>query len=105
VYWNGGGSGLIQTTPIYDTQSASILTFTTTSVSAGTKYSFAVAAYNLVSTSSPSNLVQVIAATVPAQPAPVTRTASALTAITFSWDAPNTGGSPITSYIVQSNLG
>jgi len=100
VYWNGGGSGQILSTPIYDTQSPSILTFTTTAVTAGTKYSFTVAAYNLVSTSSQSNIVQVIAATVPGQPAPVTRTASALTAITFSWTAPSTGGSPITSYIV-----
>ena len=33
------------------------------------------------------------------------RTGSALTAITFSWTAPSNGGSAITSYIVQSNLG
>ena len=57
VYWNGGGSGQILSTPIYDTQSPSILTFTTTAVTAGTKYSFTVAAYNLVSTSSQSNIV------------------------------------------------
>ena len=57
VYWNGGGSGQILALPIYDTQSSSILTYTTTAVTAGQKYSFTVAAYNLVTTSSQSNLV------------------------------------------------
>lgn len=58
-----------------------------------------------MSTSPQSNLVQVIAATIPSQPTPVLRSGSASTAITFSWTAPSNGGSAITSYIVQSNLG
>ncbi len=35
VYWNAGGSGSVSTTPIYDTKSASITSFTTTSVTPG----------------------------------------------------------------------
>ena len=35
VYWNGGGSGQILSTPVFDTQSSSILTYTTSAVTAG----------------------------------------------------------------------
>lgn len=44
--------------------------------------------------------MQIIAATISSQPAPVYLTTSATTAITFSWVAPSNGGSAITSYIV-----
>jgi hypothetical protein len=107
VYWNGGGSGAMLSTPIYDTQSPSILTYTflPPMLVPGETYSFAVAAYNDVQTSEMSNILQVIAAEVPDQPAPVQRSSSAVTAVTFTWVAPANGGSPIRSYIVQSNGG
>jgi hypothetical protein len=105
LYWNGGGSGNIIDTPIYDTMSDSILEYTLNApdIQAGLEYSFAVAAYNSVFESSPSNIVKIIAALVPSKPDPPVRTGSARTAVTFSWNAPHDGGVPITSYIVQSN--
>jgi hypothetical protein len=67
VYWNGGGSGSIIATEIYDTESASILTYTLEApdLVAGVTYSFAVAAYNDVTTSDQSNIIQIIAAETP----------------------------------------
>jgi hypothetical protein len=102
LYWNGGGSSNLIDTPLYDTASDSIFSYTLTTpqITTGSQYSFAVAAYNSVSTSAKSNIIQVIAALVPGQPSSVTRTSSAKTAVTFSWIAPDDGGSPITSYIV-----
>jgi len=47
----------------------------------------------------------VYAAVTPSQPDPVRRLNSALTAITIEWDAPYNGGTPITSYLVESNMG
>lgn len=107
VFWNGGGTGALLTTPLYDTASPSIFTYTLVppALVSGMQYSFAVAVYNSVTSSAPSNIVQIIAATVPAQPTPVVRTSSALTAITIAWVAPDNGGSPISSYKVLSNLG
>jgi hypothetical protein len=67
---------------------------------AGVQYSFAVAAYNDVTVSDKSNIVQIIAAEIPDQPDPVVRTSSAVTAVTFDWVAPYDGGSPITGYLI-----
>ena len=90
LYWNGGGSGNIIETAIYDTMSDAIFSYTISApmIVAGETYSFAVAAYNDVSRSPLSNIVQIIAAKVPNKPAPVVRVNSALTAVTFSWTAP-----------------
>jgi hypothetical protein len=102
LYWNGGGTGVISDTPIYDTMSNSIFEYTLTvpDITAGYEYSFAVAAYNAVFTSSKSNIVQIIAALIPEKPDPVLRVASSKTGVTFNWNAPADGGVPITSYIV-----
>ena len=73
VYWNAGGSGNIIETPIYDTMSDSILSFTISApqIVGGSTYSFAVSAYNAVSSSGISNIVQIIAAEVPDKPVSV----------------------------------
>lgn len=64
VFWNGGGSAAIIQTPIHDTFNATILTYTLVPpmLVAGQSYSFAVVAYNDVTISSLSNIVQTIAA-------------------------------------------
>lgn len=66
VYWNGGGNGALISTPIYDSGSASILTYTVTPVTTGVSYLFSVSAYNSVAESPRSATVTIIAATVPA---------------------------------------
>ena len=105
MYWNGGGTGAIISIPIYNTGSASILTYTVSPVTTGTSYLFAVSAYNSVAESTRSPSVTIIAATVPAQPNSVLRSGSALTAIPFTWTAPYNGGNAIIGYKVQSNGG
>ena len=67
VYWNGGGSAQIIDTPIHDTASSSVFTYTLypPNLQAGVRYSFAVASYNDVTTSEKSPILQVIAASVP----------------------------------------
>jgi hypothetical protein len=59
LYWNAGGSGNIIDTPIYDTLSDQIFSYQlqTPIITSGQEYSFAVSAYNAVSTSSMSNIV------------------------------------------------
>lgn len=58
LYWNAGGSGNIISTPIYDSASNTIFSYTiTTGIIAGNTYSFAVSAYNSVSVSSISNII------------------------------------------------
>jgi hypothetical protein len=71
----------------------------------GQSYIFAVSAYNAFSESAQSPLLTIIAATVPAQPAPVYRSSSGLNSIGFSWLAPDNGNSAITGYTVLSNGG
>lgn len=66
---------------------------------------FAISAYNEIHESETSPLLMVIAGTEPAQPDPVWRLSSALTAITIEWIAPYDGGSAITSYLISSNMG
>jgi len=102
VYWNGGGSGSILPEPIYDTASTEILMYTLLPpmLVSGVQYSFAVAAYNDVTVSERSNILQIIAAEIPDQPGAVVRSSSAVNAVTFVWVAPHDGGSPITSYLV-----
>jgi hypothetical protein len=67
VYWNGGGSGNIISSPIFDTQSPSTLSYTISvpTITAGVQYLFTVSAYNSVSESAQSKILSVIAASVP----------------------------------------
>jgi len=106
VYWNGGGTGALLTTPVYDTASPLVLTHTiNTGLSPGQQYQFAISAYNAYKESTKSPILTLIAATVPAKPDPVFRSGSGTTSITFSWVAPYDGQSPITGYSILWNSG
>jgi len=64
-----------------------------------------VSAYNAVFEGTRSSSTEIIAATEPAQPDPVTRSASGLQDITISWTAPDDGDNPITGYVIQADDG
>jgi fibronectin type 3 domain-containing protein len=78
------------------TVSGSTLTFTDSAVTAGTAYSYTVAATNAVGTGPLSNQVSATAYTTPGAPT-LTATGGA-NQVSLSWTAPATGGSPITAY-------
>ena len=92
-------------TAVLDTQSPSTLSHTFTSLTPGERYVFAVSAYNSLFESLKSNTVEIIAATRPAKPDPVTRSSGGLTEIVISWTAPDDGDNPISGYIVESDGG
>ena len=52
-----------------------------------------------------SNPVSIILGTVPDTPQAPTKVTTTLTSITVSWNAPDSGGSPILSYYVYINSG
>ena len=93
------------TTPILDTNSASTLTYTFNGLTPGERYVFAVAAYNEVFESDRSSTIEIIAATVPAKPDPVSRSSAGTTEIGISWVAPNDGDNAIQGYIIESDGG
>ena len=65
----------------------------------GDIYGFRVTAINIVGKSAPSNIVSVMAATIPTVPGTPFRLTSNETSITISWTPPkDNGGTPITDY-------
>ena len=105
VYWNAGGGDPLLPSPIVDTADPLVLTHTFDAPTPGERYVFAVSAYNDIGEGAQSLTIEIIAATVPAKPDPVTRFSSGSTSIGFSWVAPNDGHNSITGYIIKSNGG
>lgn len=66
---------------------------------------YKISAVNDVGESAQSSSVSVLLGTVPATPTTPIRVSAAQTTITISWDAPDDGGTPITSYIIDINSG
>jgi len=95
-------AGVAQTPVSYD---ASATTRTLTGLTAGSSYTFTVAATNATGTSAPS--AQSTAVTPYALPgAPTITTANAAdSAATLTWTTPNSNGSAITGYIVTPYIG
>ena len=71
----------------------------------GERYVFAVSSHNDIGESDQSLTIEIIAATVPAKPDPVTRSSSGATEIGFSWVAPDNGFNTVTGYVLKSNGG
>ncbi len=90
-------AGVAETPISYDT---STTTRTLTGLTAGSSYTFTVAAVNAVGTSTPSSpSAAVVPYALSAAPSTPTATASTLSA-TLTWTAPNNSGSAITGYRV-----
>jgi len=106
VYLNGGGGApLISSPAILDTADPATLSHTFSGLTPGERYVFAVAAYSDVFESAKSNIIEIIAGTVPYKPDPITRSAASLTEIGISWSAPFNGDNAITAYIIESDGG
>ena len=81
-------------------------TFTKTSdLTTGLKYSFKVRAINAVDPSPFSEIVQIIAGTIPGKPATPTKYSASVDAIEIRWTEPDNGGSVITNYNVYWDNG
>ena len=74
--------------------------YTVTGLVNGTRYYFRVLAKNATGNSSASNVVNAVPRTVPAAPSGLRATAR-VRSVTLTWNAPATGGSPITDYVIQ----
>ena len=83
VYWNAATHLNLLPEPVFDTQSAGILSFTTSDVVTGSQYIFAVTAYNKIHESAKSPFLVIIAGTVPSQPEEPRRFASQMNGITI----------------------
>ena len=79
------------------------MTYTKTSLSAGTTYKFKVSARNSIGTGSLSSEFLIVAATIPSTPAvPTTIYDGASDSITIDFNPPSDdGGLTITGYIIQ----
>jgi titin len=74
--------------------------YTVTGLVNGTRYYFRVLAKNATGSSPASNVVNAIPRTVPGAPSGL-RATPRLRSVTLTWNAPATGGAPITDYIIQ----
>jgi hypothetical protein len=96
VYWDNGVAGK---TLEAASSTGSWQTFTTTAVTAGTTYSFWVAAVNYIGLGTPSSKLSVLAASFPDIPTSVAAVAS-FNSYQVTWTAPNSRGSAISYYSV-----
>lgn len=82
-----------------------MFSYTFQGLTPGEKYVFAVAAYNEVFESPRSSTIEIIAATRPSKPDPISRSSAGLTEIGIQWAAPFNGYNEITGYIIESDGG
>ena len=75
-------------------------TYTVTGLVNGTRYYFRVLAKNAIGTSVASNVVNAIPRTVPGAPTGLRATPGRRT-VALAWNAPASGGSPISDYVIQ----
>jgi hypothetical protein len=75
----------------------------TNQIIAGVTYQIRVSAYNDVGESSQSAALSIMAARVPNAPTNVQMSSQSSTAISISWEKPDNGGSPLTSYRIFSD--
>ena len=74
--------------------------YTVTGLVNGTKYYFRVLAKNVIGCQATSNVVNAIPRTVPGAPSGL-RATPGVRSVTLAWNAPATGGAPITDYVIQ----
>jgi hypothetical protein len=77
--------------------------YTVTGLANGTRYYFRVLAKNAAGTSPASNVVNAVPRTVPGAPSGL-RATPRVRSVTLTWNAPATGGSPITDYVIQRSI-
>jgi hypothetical protein len=94
VYWN---DGITDNQEVVAETTTNLLTYTTTDVSAGTYYTFWVAAKNFVGTGLLSEPTTQLAASVPDKPDAPSVTATHDT-VSLTWQAPSNGGVSIDDY-------
>ena len=96
IYWNnGGGAPLITDSPAIDIDNGATYSHTFTGLTPGERYVFAVSAYNEVFESGRSETIEIVAATQPAKPDPITRSSAGPTEIGIQWTAPDDGDNAI----------
>ena len=93
------------TTPIVDTADPDVYSHTFSDLTPGERYVFAVSVYNEIFESSRTATIEVIAATLPSKPDPITRASAGVTEIGIQWTEPDSGNNPITGYIIESDGG
>lgn len=107
VYWDAGSGGAQGTWTLAATTDASTTrALSTTAISAGTTYQFAVLAENVHGTGPLGTSVSILAATLPGAPGGLTGGSVTTSSVTFSWSAPSDdGGSAVTDYTVRWDQG
>lgn len=107
VYWDAGNGGSQGTWSLAATTDASTRRAVSTSaISAGTAYQFAVLAENVHGTGPLGTSVTILAATLPGAPSGLTGGSATTSTVTFSWSAPaDDGGSTVTDYSVHWDQG
>jgi titin len=107
VYWdNGSGSSSASWSLAATTDASTTRAVSTTSISPGTTYQFAVKAKNVHGTGPLGPTLSVLAATVPDAPEGLTAGSVTSTSVTFTWSAPSdNGGSAVTDYSIDWDSG
>lgn len=107
VYWDNGSGASSGTWALAATTDASTTrAVSTTSITAGTTYQFAVKAQNVHGTGPLGATLSVLAATVPDAPESLTAGSTTSSSVTFSWSPPSDdGGSAITDYSIAWDAG
>ena len=71
----------------------------------GSAYKFKVQAQNVIGDGAYSLEKEILAARVPDAPASLTQVSTSSTEVTFSWTAPDDGGSSVTKYVILQHDG
>ena len=99
VWWDDGAEDANY--DIIGTSTGNGLTFTTSStLIAGNTYSFLIRAKNLVGDGAYSDILTIIAGTIPSKTPTPEKYSASINSIEIRWDAPSNGGSEITDYKV-----
>lgn len=104
IYWDNATNGVTYSN-LGTTATGTLLYTKSSGLTSGATYKFYVTAKNSIGESAQSNILTVIAASVPSAPAGLYVISQSSTEITIGWVAPSNGGNPITDYIVNYNQG
>lgn len=107
VYWDAGLGGAQGTWALAaSTDAATTRSVSTSDISAGTTYQFAVLAENVHGAGPLGTTLTILAATAPGAPAGLTAGTVGSASVQFSWSAPaDNGGSAVTDYSIDWDQG